>query len=98
MFKGRSKILIPFLTLGIAVYPGVSWSEDANNQIQLSYSAWTKVCVDDPGMDIKGCLTGREARVDGGDRIFDPRRRSSQRLAKCLLFRAKSLLAQDLSD
>ena len=34
----------------------------------LSYSEWTKVCVDGRDTDLSGCLTGKEGRIEAGSR------------------------------
>jgi invasion protein IalB len=39
---------------------------DSSPKGELSYSQWTKTCVDDDNLDFSGCLTAREGRIASG--------------------------------
>jgi invasion protein IalB len=49
---------------------GVARSDDDKQQVHVSSSRWTKICIDDRNSDQRGCLTGEEGRIDSGQRVI----------------------------
>jgi len=68
MRQSRSKFLIFLALLAVGVSSaGLSLAQD--HQGQLSYSKWTRACIDGQGLDLDGCMTGIEGRGANGELV-----------------------------
>jgi invasion protein IalB len=61
VLKARSPLAV---LVGALCFHSDARAVESGQKAQLSYSQWTKVCIDNKELDFNGCLTGMEGRVD----------------------------------